>query len=126
MTIWTRDDANALWAMLKGWEGAAKAGVPMVVSIKTHRDKRSAEQNRRYWAVLGIISDLGSWVGPKFSRDQWHIFFKDKFLPKTDGPMGTTIPGSTQDLDIKQMTDYMTEVEVWAGETLQIDFLEVA
>ena len=84
------------------------------------RITRSSEANRRLWAIYHLIAER---IHPKrqaYSADQWHLFFKSRFLGCVDVkmPNGETfiIPNSTATLDTAQFNDYMTRVEVWANE----------
>ncbi len=124
ITLWDEASASKLWGALKGWKAAANVGKPFTVSVRIQEDQRSLEQNKRYWAILQIIEDCAPITGQKFTREAWHHFFRLKFLPCLDGPEGLIIPSSTTKLTIQEMAEYMTKVEAWAGENLQIDFME--
>jgi len=81
---------------------------------------RSSEQNRRYWLLLNVISEKLKPQGAQFSSDNWHTYFRQRFLGSTDLllPNGktVTIPQTTTSLDVGDFNDYMTKVEVWANE----------
>lgn len=124
-TLWDEPSRDALWAVLKPWREHAEAGKPLTVSVRIHEDQRSLEQNKRYWSILEAISQMGWTNGHNFSREAWHHFMRLQFLPVIDGPMGTVIPSSTTKLTVGEMSDYMTQVESWAAEHLQMDFSEV-
>jgi len=128
MTIWTRDDANALWAMLKGWEGAAKAGVPMVVTVKAYQDKRSVEALRFYWAVvLGAISEQVVLDGKRYSPEVWHEQAKRQFIGCIDLPNGQTLGISSGTLNSGEFAVFTQNVMAWAQTEHGVEFpLEAA
>ena len=82
-------------------------------------EKRSTEQNSRYWKLLSVLSEKPV-QGNKFSSEAWHIYLKYKFLGADDIklPNGRLItrPKSTADLDKPEFANYMTEVEAWCNE----------
>ena len=85
-----------------------------------HREeKRSSEQNKRYWKLLSLLAQKPV-QGEIYSSKLWHIYFKFKFLGADDIklPNGKilTEPKGTSDLDKKQFNEYMLEVEVWCNE----------
>ncbi len=75
--------------------------------------KRSDNQNRLYWAYLGIIShDTGDDV------NSLHEYFKRAFLPPqfiTARGKEIRIPSSTTDLNKTEFSEYMTRIEVDTG-----------
>jgi len=83
------------------------------------QEPRSSEQNRRYWAIINLLSNVNI-QGKKYNPASWHEYFKLRFLGATEIKMpngkNLTISNSTTDLDVAQFNDYMTQVEVWAGE----------
>lgn len=94
---------------------------PMLVIIEPYRDKRSHEQNRRYWAIL---NDIAEQVIPKeskgYSADTWHKYFAAKYLGITEVklPNGKALvePVSTTTLKVDEFNDYMTKIEAFAAE----------
>jgi hypothetical protein len=85
-----------------------------------HREeKRSTEQNSRYWKLLSLLAEKPV-QGNKFGSELWHIYFKFKYIGADDFklPNGKVInqAKSTADLDKVQFNNYMTEVEVWCNE----------
>lgn len=71
--------------------------------------KRSVEQNARYWAVVRKVADHTG-----YTEKEIHLFFKDKFLP---GEWESTTQLSTSEMD------YMTKhAMAWAGQTLGLEF----
>jgi hypothetical protein len=84
------------------------------------RNKRSSEQNRLYWTLLHEIADKLILKTGSFSAEQWHLYFKQRFLGSDEVrlPNGKVIqiPKSTADLPVDDMSKYYTQVEVWASE----------
>ena len=84
------------------------------------RLRRSNQANARLWLLYHALSDKLPIAGKTYSADSWHLYCKSKFLGCTDTklPNGKviTVPNSTSGLDTAEFNDYMTKVEVWAGE----------
>jgi hypothetical protein len=83
------------------------------------QEPRSSDQNRRYWKIISLLSDV-SIQGQKYNPASWHEYFKIKFLGATEinMPNGKTliVPNSSTDLDVPAFNEFMTQVEVWANE----------
>lgn len=116
--------ARMLWAFLKAnWQTLAQQGKPLAVTVTEHKTKRSADQNKRYWAVLNEIA-AQAWVnGQQFSADAWHEYSKRKFIGHEDIPGGGTIGISTTSLTVAEFADYMTKVERFAADELGVEFV---
>lgn len=84
------------------------------------RTKRSSEANRRYWALLHLLSEKLKPDGATFTAEQFHLYYKSRFLGAHDVnlPNGKTIlvVESSADLDTGAFSDYMTQVEADANE----------
>ena len=94
------------------------------VEIKEHKAKRSAEANRRYWAILAQIAEDGWIEGRRYSAEVWHEFAKRRFIGVIDGPGGISIAESSSRLNTKEFADYVQKVEVWAATELGITLTE--
>lgn len=81
------------------------------------RHKRSNIQNARYWAMLHEIAEQIKPQGKAYSSDTWAEYFKQIYLGAEEIrlPNGKLInrSRSTTDLDISEMTDYITKIEAW-------------
>jgi hypothetical protein len=84
------------------------------------RITRSSAANRRYWALLHLLSERLKPRGQQFSAETFHLWAKSKWLGCQDFilPNGKTlvIPNNSSDLDTPEFNDYMTAVEAWANE----------
>ena len=84
------------------------------------RITRSSEANRRYWALLHVMSERIKPRGQTYSADTWHVWCKSKWLGCDDLilPSGKTLtlPRSTSELDTAEFNAYMTAAEAWANE----------
>lgn len=93
---------------------------PLSVTISTYRHKRSLEQNARYWAILGDISEQCRPRDVQYDADTWHEYFAGRWLPKAEFylPNGKTVlrRKSTKELSVQEFGAYMTRLEVWAVE----------
>jgi hypothetical protein len=82
--------------------------------------KRSQEANARYWLLLHTIAEKIKPEGQSYDAETWHKWAKSKWLGAEECklPSGKTIQilRSTADLDAAEFSDYMTKVEVWAGD----------
>ena len=81
---------------------------------------RSAEANRRYWALLHVIADKLRPQGREYSAEQFHVYMKSRFLgcQEVKLPNGKTmlLPNSSADLDVAAFAEYQEKVEAWAAE----------
>jgi len=102
----------------------ARAGKPLAVTVAEHKQKRSTDQNARYWALLSEIAEQVEVGGKYFDRDVWHEWMKDRFGTKVEGPTGL-LPASTSQMNTEQFAKYMTQVEVFAVQELGIEFAYV-
>ena len=91
---------------------------PYQVTISRFRPKRSVDQNRRYWALVGRIAHgMAEYQdGVYHHPDNWHKWLAMRFLGVEPGPFETSFPKSTSKLSVQEVSDYMTEVEAWAAE----------
>lgn len=101
-----------------------ESGKPLVVTVSQEDKTRSAQQNRRYWAILGQIAEQ-AWVnGHQYSRDVWHEHFGRLYLALEDVtlPTGEIIQrrATTTRLDVAAFNDYMEAVERYAASELGI------
>ena len=120
-----KDIAQRMVDYIKAVAGpAAKSGRPIVVEIGEYQAKRSTQANARYWALLEEISGQAYVDGKRFSREAWHTYFREQYAPKEDGPAGLT-PMSTSQMDKETFQRYTTQIEVYAAETLGVEFAYV-
>jgi len=82
--------------------------------------KRSSESNRRYWALLAVLSERLKVKDIQYGRQVWHEYMKEKFLgaSEIELPNGKKriISESSASLDVSEFNDFMSKVEVWCGE----------
>lgn len=116
-------DAGALWAFLKAnWRALAADGKPLAVLVTLHKTKRSTEQNKRLWALLGEIS-RNAWVqGRQFSAEAWNEHFAGEFIGYEELPSGRRKGISTTTLSVAEMAEYQTRIEAYAASELGIQF----
>jgi hypothetical protein len=108
-------------SLIRGnWLGLYGSGSCMVVHLMEEDALRSLEQNKLYWKLLTIIAD-SAWIGGKqYSKDAFHEFYRDKFLPKIEGPDGI-YPGSTSRLKVKEFSEYLARIEAHACDELGLE-----
>lgn len=84
------------------------------------KPKRSSEANRRYWAIINLLSEKVKPNGQQFSPESFHTYLKCRFLGMRELQMPSgqaiTVPVSSADLDTSEFNDYMTQCEAWAAE----------
>jgi len=115
--------AQVLWAFLRAnWQAMAAAGKPLAVTVSEYKTRRSIEQNKRYWDLLGEIA-TGAWLdGRQFGREAWHDYFKGLFIGFEDVPGGRQVAMSTTRLSVSEFADYMTRVEAFAAQELGVTY----
>ena len=77
------------------------------VSIKEHKDSRSIQQNKMYWA---LITELGSFLG--YGSEEMHAMMAYKYLSYKNELLGdeVVVVPSTTKLNIKQFAEYYDKV----------------
>ena len=82
--------------------------------------RRSNEVNKRYWALLALVSEKLKPQGVQYSRDSWHTYMKEKFLGAKEVwlPNGTmrVYSESTSSMDKGEFSEYLDKVQAWCGE----------
>lgn len=119
----TEGNTAALWTFLKqNAKAMAEAGKPLAVTVSEHKERRSRDQNKRYWALLTCMSEQ-VWIGGKqFAPETWHEHMRESFAPKEDAPSGGLIAMSTSRMDVEQFSAYMLAVELYAISEHQVEF----
>ena len=81
------------------------------VSIREHKDSRSIQQNKRYWA---LITELGSFLG--YNTEEMHAMMAYKYLSYKNELLGdeVVVVPSTTKLKIKEFNEYYNKVEQFA------------
>ncbi len=96
---------------------SSKDGYELV--IRNYKSKRSTDQNKRYWAMLRLIS-TNVWIdGRTFNDEVWHEQFRRWFIGCEDIvlPTGTETRGiSTTTLSVEEFGHYMAQIEQWCAE----------
>jgi len=95
-----------------------ETGRDIYIEVGEYRRSRSAEQNARYWAIIGAIADHTG-----HSKDEIHEYCKQRFLPprviEIDGQQ-VMVPTSTTTLSTAEFAAYMDQVEAWAATELGV------
>lgn len=117
VTYVIRDEAlfsKCLAFIRANWKAMQDRGEPMLVHLSAETARRSVQQNSRYWALLSDIS-ASAWVdGKQFSRQAWHEHFRQQYLAKIEGPDGVLYPVSTTDLNVREFSQYIGQIEAHA------------
>ena len=82
-------------------------------TIEIRPPKRSLDQNRYYWAILGDISEQVV-PGRDYEPSVWHEYLRSLYLPERmielpDGSLKMLEP-STAELRVNQFTEYLENV----------------
>ena len=95
-----------IWPKVKAY---LTAGHRLDLTIK--KEKRSSEQNRKLWAILGEIANQVEWYGEKLNAEDWkHVLSaslkKQRAVPGIDG--GFVVLGlSTSKMDKAEMSELL-------------------
>jgi hypothetical protein len=81
------------------------------ISIREHKDSRSIQQNKRYWA---LITEMSSYLG--YTTDEMHQMMAYKYLSYKNDLMGeeVVVVPSTTKLKIKEFNEYYDKVAQFA------------
>ena len=81
------------------------------ITIKEHKDSRSIQQNKMYWA---LITELGSFLG--YNTEEMHQMMAYKYLSYKNELLGdeVVVVPSTTKLRIKEFNEYYDKVEKFA------------
>ena len=119
------EHGHALVSYIKSLAGPmAASGKPLQVTVEEYGAKRSTSANARYWALLEDIAEQAFVDGKRFPREVWHEWFKDRYAPKQEGPSGL-MAMSTSQMSKDVFARYMTQIEVYAVQTLGVEFAAV-
>lgn len=99
----------------------------MYVDVKVRRATRSLEQNNRMWSMLDDIRDARipwrDWQGREMflSSDGWKQVFLaslqgQTLVPGLNGELVVLEGGRSSTLEVPQMSDLMTLIEMFAAE----------
>ena len=119
-TLYSPQQAHPLWCAL--WnqvKAALMAGHRLTVTVE--QEKRSNEQNRRLWALLGDVSKQVNWYGRSLSPECWkHIFSaamkKQDVVPSLDGKGFVVLGISTSKMTVAEMSELQTLIEAFGAE----------
>lgn len=93
-------------------------GKPYEITVDKYREKRTIPQNRLYWLWLTCLMDeTGN------SREDLHIYFKEKFLPSQTelfNNVEIVKTSSTTSLNTKEFKFYLERIHQFAATELEI------
>jgi hypothetical protein len=93
--------------------------IKWVVTVKKYKRNRSLSQNSLYWMwITGIGEKLG------YFRDEMHMVLALKFLPPVTVEWGgrkIVSAKSTSSLNVKEFTDYLNQIEIFAATELGLN-----
>lgn len=92
---------------------------PWEVVVRAYKQKRSHEQNRRYWALLRDIAEQLRPDGQRFSEESYHEYFKSRLIGMEELVLPNGEPRlramSTTALSTEEFSDYCLGIEAWAA-----------
>jgi len=93
------------------------------IDISIKRKLRSNSQNKLYWAWLGLIAgEATAQDGQrKYTSEDFHLFFREMLLGSDDGIIKKV--ESTTELNTKEFTNYLNNVQRWVWESLSSEFI---
>jgi len=97
------------------------------IIITEEESKRTSEANRFYWGVvLTQIADNAWLNGRQYSKDVWHEYLAQSYLPKEEMvlPDGEIIQRrkSTTELTVAEFAEYIEKCRAYAAVELGIEF----
>lgn len=118
-----KSQCRALCAYLRhNWPAMAAQGKPLAVTVAEYKDKRHAQQNRLYWALLKQVSEQAMVDGRRYSDEVWHEQFKRVLIGLVDLPGGQMAGESTTKLNVSEFAEYITKVTAYAATELGVIF----
>jgi len=118
-----KSQCRALYAYLRhNWPAMAAQGKPLAVTVAEYKDKRHAQQNRLYWALLKQVSEQAMVDGRRYSDEVWHEQFKRVLIGLVDLPGGAKAGESTTKLNVSEFAEYVTKVTAYAATELGVIF----
>jgi hypothetical protein len=109
--------------LTSNWKQFADDGKALAVQVAIHKDRRTPEQNRRHFAMLGEIADQ-AWIGGRqYDKDVWHDYFCRKFIGEIELPGGKTMAMPSSRLNIEEFSKFMDQTEAYAAQELGVQFM---
>lgn len=101
------------------------AGKQVVIDVTKKISKRSDSQNRYYYGcVIPIIQQAFKDLGHKISKEDTHLFLRNRFLQQEliteDGEVIGSRIKSTKELTKSAFGDYLFEITQFAAEILNV------
>jgi hypothetical protein len=102
----------------KALEAIDKAGDGYTVTIE--EPKRSLDQNKKMWALLGEVSEQVVWHGLKLTPENWKDIFtaslrKQQVVPGIDGSF-VVLGASTSKMTKLELSDLIELIYAFGGE----------
>ena len=91
------------------------------VRVDIKQERRSSEQNSKFWAMLGEVSEQVVWHGIKLPAEDWKYLFLDAYkrevriIPNIEGNGFVSIVRSSSDLSVSEMADVITLIEMFGA-----------
>jgi len=109
------------------WKPLFDAETPLFLIVTSAEEKRRAQQNKYYWAVvIRSIADQ-AWVqGKQFSAEAWHEYFASQYGIKKEVEMPNgciaTKRLSTTEMKVKEFSEYTEKVTAYGATELAVRF----
>jgi len=119
-------DAEALWGILKCWQGQAESGAPLEVTVGVYAQKRSLPQNAKFHAICSDVAKSNvEWMGKPRTAAQWKLLFvsghaiatnmKPELIAGLEGEL-INVRESTAKMGKKRAASLIAYVEAWCAE----------
>lgn len=92
--------------------------VPLTISIRRQKSRRSIDQNRLYWMWLRCLSDETG-----HTENELHDYFKQAFIGghyRRIFGVRVTSPATTTTLNTAEFTQYLDKVNAFAAQELGV------
>jgi hypothetical protein len=109
------------------WKPMNESGTPLFVIITSTEEKRRAQQNKYYWAVVIRSIAEQAWVGGKqFSTEAWHELFAQMYGVHKDVtlPHGEVVTKrlSTTEMKVREFSEFTEKVTAYGALELGVRF----
>lgn len=109
-----RQAAKSLAKILSQFEGKE-----IDITVQRHRKPRSKEQNRYYWAIVGVARNAINEAGNTLSAQEVHDYFRGEYLREEihvgEGNLIERIK-STTELSTLEMNEYIERIRQFCAE----------
>lgn len=121
-TLTDETEAERLWMFLRDrWRQSAKDKKPLVVEVAPATAPQTRRQQRRYRALLRLISESAWLQGQRWPMEKWAEYYASEYIGMTTDEFGVIEPISSTELNRGEFNDYMAQIEAHATSVLGLE-----